>query len=359
MPYKAEPVVENLLGLHWEYVGLQGRWTCMEFAGCRLGYAMVDDMLFMLGSCWGICIVHRLQNFWKTCRFGVLEAKRAHCYRSFADAPRNSDTCRVFHVRGYLVAVENSFCSLTVLPWIVCPSCWWLTVFASYSSATCVTQSCPICFSMALTIHRGGLNRLTEGHRLYRPHTNPIFGLCICGIGYMAVIAFVGPKCPTKNSRNDVIPMKATDSRMMLPAGAMLEASNSEVSAFQVIVVLLCATIPVLYWWFVIVPFKRRDLAISKARGPMKTYLGELATTPPEERKQEKWFYDKYLRQGKFIEPRASEGLTEVVQVMEDEMQETLPGGGFWSFDNPIFVCLVMLLLFCMQQVLFHDVIQI
>mmetsp|Transcript_57421 Transcript_57421/g.90987 ORF Transcript_57421/g.90987 Transcript_57421/m.90987 type:complete len:218 (-) Transcript_57421:23-676(-) len=204
------------------------------------------------------------------------------------------------------------------------------------------------------------LNIVCAKNRQRRPQANFILGACIFTIAHLAV-AFVGPLWWTKNSRNPKMTrMEAADSRMTMPAGAMVEvASNTgQLSTFQVVVVFLCAAIPVLYWWFVIVPFKRREVATSKARGPMKNYLVELAATPQQERREEKWFYDKYLRQAKLVEPRTSEGLTEVVQTVEDELQETLPGGGFWSFDNPIFVCLVLLLLFCVQQVLLHDVLQ-
>eukprot|EP00438_Fugacium_kawagutii_P028576 Skav232565 [mRNA] locus=scaffold3309:138281:138925:- [translate_table: standard] len=187
------------------------------------------------------------------------------------------------------------------------------------------------------------------------------FIFCACLLVVQTANAFVSRMSWMTNSRHAKIRMKVADSRMTMPAGALLDvgSNTAEVPMFQVILVLLCAGIPVLYWWFVIVPFKRRELAASKARGPLKSYLQELAVTPEEERKQEKWFYDKYLRQGKFVGTRTSEGLTEVVQAVEDELQEALPGGGFWSFDNPIFVCLVMLAVFCAQQVLFHDVLHI
>ena len=135
-----------------------------------------------------------------------------------------------------------------------------------------------------------------------------------------------------------------------------MTSSTSQFPVLQAILVFLCAAIPVGYWWFVIVPFKRREVAASKSRGDLKVYLEDLAEAPPQERKPEKWFYDKYLRQGKFLEPKRSEGLTEVVEQVEGKLQEELPGGGFWSFDNPIFVCLVALSIFCLQQILLHDV---
>ena len=243
----------------------------------------------------------------------------------------------------------------------VCTPAFLFQSFFFRFSATCETQSCPCPnIPMAAAIQCRDLSTVCARNRQRQPQTNFILGACIFTVGHLAV-AFIGPLRWTKSFRNaKMIRMEAADSRMTMPAGAIVEvASNTgQLSTFQVVVVFLCAAIPVLYWWFVIVPFKRRELATSKARGPMKNYLVELAATPQEERKEEKWFYDKYLRQGKLVEPRTSEGLAEVVQSVEDELQETLPGGGFWSFDNPIFVCLVLLLVFCVQQVLLHDVLQ-
>lgn len=212
----------------------------------------------------------------------------------------------------------------------VCTPAFLFQSFFFRFSATCETQSCPCPnIPMAAAIQRRDLSTVCARNRQRRPQTNFILGACIFTVGHLAV-AFIGPLRWTKNSRNaKMIRMEAADSRMTMPAGAIMEvASNTgQLSTFQVVVVFLCAAIPVLYWWFVIVPFKRRELATSKARGPMKNYLVELAAAPQEERKEEKWFYDKYLRQGKLVEPRTSEGLAEVVQSVEDELQETLPWG--------------------------------
>lgn len=168
-----------------------------------------------------------------------------------------------------------------------------------------------------------------------------------------AMVQTTGFCGPVRAARRTLVLRRVGDLRGSLPAAALLEDSTkSDVPIFQMVVVFLCAAVPVAYWWFVIVPFKRREIASSKARGPLKVYLKDLAAAP--ERKPEKWFYDKYLRQGKFLEPKR-EGLTDVVEGVEEELQK-LPGGGFWSFDNPIFVCLVMLGIFCGQQMLLHDV---
>eukprot|EP00439_Symbiodinium_sp_Y106_P034147 s4384_g4.t1 len=150
---------------------------------------------------------------------------------------------------------------------------------------------------------------------------------------------------------------RASDLRVTLPAAAVLDLGSApaEPPAVQILVPLLCAIIPVAYWWYVLVPFKRRELASSKRKGDMKEYLQDLATAPVQERKPEKWLFDKYLREAKLIEASETSGLPKAVQTVEAGLQQQLPGGGFWSFDNPIFVCLVMLLIFCATQVAMHS----
>ena len=150
---------------------------------------------------------------------------------------------------------------------------------------------------------------------------------------------------------------RAADLRVTLPAAAILDtgvAATPQTPPVQILVTLLCAVIPVAYWWYVIVPFKRRELASSKRRGDVQEYVQDLAMTSPEERKPEKWFFDKYLREAQLVDRTEAAGLPKVVQTVENELQQQLPGGGFWSFDNPIFVCLVMLAIFCTMQVAVH-----
>eukprot|EP00930_Biecheleria_cincta_P033444 TRINITY_DN23174_c0_g1_i2.p1 TRINITY_DN23174_c0_g1~~TRINITY_DN23174_c0_g1_i2.p1 ORF type:complete len:206 (+),score=42.52 TRINITY_DN23174_c0_g1_i2:34-651(+) len=129
----------------------------------------------------------------------------------------------------------------------------------------------------------------------------------------------------------------------VLPANAIVEFEPTGPSWPQMLVVLLCGVLPMVVWWYVVVPNKRREVAASKRKGELKQYLTELAASPDAERKGEKWFYDKYLREAQLAKGSVPEGrLTEAVGEFEGQLQEALPGGGFWSFDNPIFVTLVM-----------------
>ncbi|CAE7200080.1 LOX3.1 [Symbiodinium pilosum] len=160
---------------------------------------------------------------------------------------------------------------------------------------------------------------------------------------------------PTHKPRDPSACARASDLRGTLPPSAILDAGAPQLPATQIIITLLCAIIPVAYWWYVIVPYKRRELASSKRKGDVKEYLEDLAATPSGDRQAEKWFYDKYLREAKLVEGTEAAGLPKVVQAVESELQQQLPGGGFWSFDNPIFVCLVMLAIFCTVQVATHS----
>mmetsp|Transcript_52947 Transcript_52947/g.99219 ORF Transcript_52947/g.99219 Transcript_52947/m.99219 type:complete len:209 (+) Transcript_52947:44-670(+) len=150
---------------------------------------------------------------------------------------------------------------------------------------------------------------------------------------------------------------RAADLRATLPPGAILDAvpaAGPDTPSAQIVLTLLCAVLPMAYWWYVIVPFKRREVASSKRRGEIKGYLDDLAKTPADERKPEKWLYDKYLREANLLERNEVVGLPKVVQTVEDELQQ-LPGGGFWSFDNPVFIGIVMLVIFILQQLLVHS----
>lgn len=131
-------------------------------------------------------------------------------------------------------------------------------------------------------------------------------------------------------------------------------SGEPQVSWSQLAVVLLVTVVPYAYWWYIIVPTRRRELAGSKRRGDVKEYLEELASAPTDERKAEKWMYDKYLREAKLVDGVRQEGLTEAVAEVENRLQDTLPGGGFWSFDNPVFVYFVLFGAFSTFQIVAH-----
>ena len=56
--------------------------------------------------------------------------------------------------------------------------------------------------------------------------------------------------------------------------------------------VLGVVSITVAYWWFVVVPAARINLAVNKNQGKLKTYLEELKQDGP---KLERWFFTEWL----------------------------------------------------------------
>jgi len=144
----------------------------------------------------------------------------------------------------------------------------------------------------------------------------------------------------------------AIDPRIAPPGAGLVELSAAEpqVPLLQLAVVFLSTSLPFAYWWYIVVPLRRRELSASKKRGDVREYLEELAAEPEGSRKGEKWLYDKYLREAKLTSTPREAGLPEAVGALEDGLQEALPGGGFWSFDNPVFVYLVLFAAFCVVQ---------
>jgi len=156
----------------------------------------------------------------------------------------------------------------------------------------------------------------------------------------------------TLPSRGSTV-LGAADPRVAPPATdtfADLGSPEPQIPVMQLVFILICTAVPMAYWWYIIVPTKRREVAASKRRGEMREYLEELAATPAGERKSEKWFYDKYLREAKLVDKPRPAGVPEAVNAFEENLQETLPGGGFWSFDNPVFIYLVLFGGFCVTQ---------
>lgn len=118
----------------------------------------------------------------------------------------------------------------------------------------------------------------------------------------------------------------------------------------QLFAIVASIVVPFAAWWFYVVPNRRREIAVSKRKGEVREYLEELAESPEDTRKAEKWMYDRYLREGKLVSKDRPAGMPEAVVAFEENLQEALPGGGFWSFDNPVFVYLVLILGFVATQ---------
>ena len=103
----------------------------------------------------------------------------------------------------------------------------------------------------------------------------------------------------------------------------------------------------VAYWWFVLVPGARVNLAVNKRTGKLRTYLAELKAD--DSRPLQKWFYSSWLSR---IDPETAF----LLRGERTELSETDGGGAgreesletivnrakrtpkFFSLDNPVLV---------------------
>jgi hypothetical protein len=109
----------------------------------------------------------------------------------------------------------------------------------------------------------------------------------------------------------------------------------------------------VAYWWFVLVPGARVNLAVNKRSGRLRSYLEELKSD--DSRPLQRWFYSSWLAK---IDPETAFLLREKDgSVARTELSDTEGGGDrtaeetleqvinrakrtprFWSLDNPVLV---------------------
>lgn len=160
----------------------------------------------------------------------------------------------------------------------------------------------------------------------------------------------------TRRTTREVVDPRITQAGInTIPLDEMSDV-DPQFRIMQLFAIVASIAVPFAAWWFVVVPNRRREIAVSKRRGEVREYLEELAESPEDTRKAEKWMYDRYLREGKLVSKDRPEGMPEAVIAFEDNLQEALPGGGFWSFDNPVFVYLVLVLGFVATQLVYQAV---
>jgi hypothetical protein len=166
----------------------------------------------------------------------------------------------------------------------------------------------------------------------------------------------------TTTTRASVV-SEATDVSSIQPLPADFEAikytpSPLEPGALNAqFAVLGVVSITVAYWWFVVVPAARINLAVNKNQGKLKTYLEELKRD--ESRTLERWFFTEWLMK---IDPETKYLLRD-----DGEEEETIglgdtEGGGdktksedidiiiqrarktpdFFSLDNPVLVAFII-----------------
>jgi len=106
------------------------------------------------------------------------------------------------------------------------------------------------------------------------------------------------------------------------------------------------------YWWFVLVPAARVNLAVNKKSGRLAEYLAELKASDGRQLERfvfEKWLSKvdpetRYLLRGEEGESRVSLSETEGVsgaregETLEDVVRAAKRTPDFFSFDNPVLV---------------------
>jgi hypothetical protein len=116
--------------------------------------------------------------------------------------------------------------------------------------------------------------------------------------------------------------------------------------------VLAVTSLMVAYWWFILVPGARVNLAVNKRSGKLQKYLAELKAD--DSRPLQRWFYSSWLSK---VDPETSFLLRGEKEGGRTELSETGGGGErsatetleqvvarakrtprFWSLDNPVLV---------------------
>ncbi|EKX51354.1 hypothetical protein GUITHDRAFT_151048 [Guillardia theta CCMP2712] len=93
------------------------------------------------------------------------------------------------------------------------------------------------------------------------------------------------------------------------------------------------------YWWFVLVPSERRDLAKNKNKGGLNNYLEDLERSPKNARRLEKWFYTEWLERRRKV--RGLKISEEVNLSIAEELRRARPTPNFISLDNPVIIALI------------------
>ena len=181
-----------------------------------------------------------------------------------------------------------------------------------------------------------------------------------------------------RRSRVAVVPRASSEADDALQFGTAITdyvPSPMDTSALQSQgVVLLTVGVMTAYWWYVLVPGARVNLAVNKRTGKLRDYLVELKDD--DSRKLERFFYQKWLAKvdpetryllrdepDLFEEPGATstaatatrntkpsvsladtEGVTRDVgeESLEEIVRKARNTPDFWSGDNPVLVALAL-----------------
>ena len=158
-----------------------------------------------------------------------------------------------------------------------------------------------------------------------------------------------------------IVATRASNPDTALLTGADYVPSPMDTSMLTSQLVVLGVTgVMVAYWWYVLVPGARVNLAVNKRSGRLRDYLEELKGD--DSRKMERFFYQKWLAKvdpetrfllredgdedgdGRVVQAKTrlsdTEGVTRDAgdESLEDVIRKARRTPKFWSGDNPVLV---------------------
>lgn len=158
-----------------------------------------------------------------------------------------------------------------------------------------------------------------------------------------------------------IVATRASNPDTALLTGADYVPSPMDTSMLTSQLVVLGVTgVMVAYWWYVLVPGARVNLAVNKRTGRLRDYLEELKGD--DSRKMERFFYQKWLAKvdpetrfllredgnedgdGRVVQAKTRLSDTEGVtrdnpdESLEDVIRKARRTPKFWSGDNPVLV---------------------
>mmetsp|Transcript_24246 Transcript_24246/g.52902 ORF Transcript_24246/g.52902 Transcript_24246/m.52902 type:complete len:226 (-) Transcript_24246:97-774(-) len=140
--------------------------------------------------------------------------------------------------------------------------------------------------------------------------------------------------CSPRNSRK-TFKVQATSDYVPSPMDTSMLTAQLEVLA--------AVAVMVVYWWYVLVPNARVNLAVNKKKGNLRQYLAELKQD--DSRGLERWFYSTWLEkidpETKFLlreEDSKPEPEYKVEETMDEIVKNARRTPRFWSLDNPVLV---------------------
>mmetsp|Transcript_43700 Transcript_43700/g.83407 ORF Transcript_43700/g.83407 Transcript_43700/m.83407 type:complete len:223 (+) Transcript_43700:104-772(+) len=142
--------------------------------------------------------------------------------------------------------------------------------------------------------------------------------------------------------------MRQKAGRLVVRAGDYVPSPMDTSMLTAQLEVLGAVGVMVVYWWYVLVPNARVNLAVNKKKGNLRAYLQDLKED--DSRGLERWFYSNWLEkidpETKFllrdedkpspVQPAGRE--YKVEETVQEIVKNAKKAPKFWSWDNPVLV---------------------